>query len=131
MLYKDLQILYSHNKRKLSNRNLERNCSHRIMFLFRHLKWANYTLGLCFVFLTRGQSFVLKSCPQDRDFDGKIVARESARGGGVMVTGQIDTCISFAFLLNLPTYQSDCVFLCTVTALNYANFKSTFQNSLE
>ena len=63
----------------------------------------------------------MKSCPQGRDFDG------GQPGGGGMVPVQIDTCISFPFLLNLPTYQSDCVFLCTVTALNYVNLKVRFK----
>ena len=37
-----------------------------------------------------GGDFALESCPGNGDFDGKkLVARESARGGGV--TGQIDT----------------------------------------
>ena len=37
----------------------------------------------CFVFLTRGRSFLPKSCPGRGDFDGKkLVARQSARGGG-------------------------------------------------
>ena len=34
---------------------------------------ANYALGwgFCFVFLTRGRSFALKSCPWGGDFEGK------------------------------------------------------------
>ena len=28
-----------------------------------------------------GRSFALKNCPRGRDFDGKIVAQRSARGG--------------------------------------------------
>ena len=43
-----------------------------------------------------GRSFALKSCPQGGDFDGKIVAGESSRGGGGGGNGnrsKIDTCI--------------------------------------
>ena len=41
-----------------------------------------------------GRSFVLKSCPRGGDFEGKqLVARRLAQGG--MVTGQIDTCMTF------------------------------------
>ena len=37
-----------------------------------------------------GRTFALKSCPRGGDLTKKI----SGRGGGGMVTGQIDTCIS-------------------------------------
>ena len=102
-----------------------------IELCFFFVIWSRQIIPWGFVSFFRpgDRSFVLKSCPQGRDFDGKIMAQGSAQGG--MVPGQIDTCISFPFLLNLPTYQSDCIFLCTVMALNYVNFKSTFQNFLE
>ena len=42
----------------------------------------------CFVFLTRGPEFALKSCP------GVGILTEIISGPGVgMATGQIDTCI--------------------------------------
>ena len=45
-----------------------------------------------------GRNFALKSCPRGGDFDLKLVARGLAGG---MVTGQIDTCISFITSLTL------------------------------
>ena len=50
-------------------------------------------VGILLCFIRPGDwSFALKSCPRGGDFDKKLVARQSARGG--MVTGQIDTCIN-------------------------------------
>ena len=51
--------------------------------------------GFLLRFLTRGQSFALKSCPGGMNFDEKISGPGVSPGGGI-VTGQIDTCITFA-----------------------------------
>ena len=57
--------------------NLERNCSYRIMVLFHcYLGIRTRQIipgGRDFVSFFRpgGRSFALKTCPQDRDFDGK------------------------------------------------------------
>ena len=64
-------------------KNLERNCFYRMMFLF-HLYLGILMPGagdFCFVFLTRGRSFALKSCPGSGDFDGKNLWPGSQPGG--------------------------------------------------
>ena len=54
-----------------------------------------FGVGILFRFFRPGgRSFALKSCPQGRDFDGKISGSAVSPGGGG-VTGQIDTCIRF------------------------------------
>ena len=51
------------------------------------------------------RSFALKSCPRDKDFDGKkLVAR--GQPGGVVVTGQIDTCIKSILYIFLRFIQT-------------------------
>ena len=97
-LYKDLRILYSHEKRKLSNGQLWKIwketafielCSFFIDILaFEQGKLCPGVGIFVSFFRPGGRSFALKSCQGGGDFDGKI---SGPRG---MVTGQIDTCIN-------------------------------------
>ena len=51
-------------------------------------------VGIFVSFFRRvGRSFVLKSCPRGRVFDGKKLVARVSMGG--MVTSQIDTCITY------------------------------------
>ena len=96
-LYKDLQILYSHEKRKLSNGQLWKIwketafielCSFFIDLLAFELGKLCPGVGIFVSFFsTRGPEFCTESCPRGGGFDGKN------SGPGGMVTGQIDTCI--------------------------------------
>ena len=81
MLYEDLRILYSHEKRKLSNGQLWKIwketafielCAFFIDLLaFEPVKLCP-GMGIFVSFLRPGgQSFALKSCPGGGDFDGK------------------------------------------------------------
>ena len=95
VLYKDLRIRYSHNKRKLSNWNLERNCSYRITFLFHWYLGIRAGklcpgLGILFRFFDPGTGVLLwKAVSRAGILTKKLVAREG------IVTGQIDTCITW------------------------------------
>ena len=81
MLYKDLRILYSHEKGKLSNGQLWKIWK-ETAFIELHsffIDFLAFEVGkLCAgvgifasFFGPEGRSFALKSCPGDGDFDGK------------------------------------------------------------
>ena len=105
VLYKDLKILYSHEKRKLSNGQLwkiwKKTTFIELCFFFLDLlafELGKFCPGVgTFVLFLRpgGQSFALNSCPGGGDFDGKDQWPGGQPGAGGMVTGQIDTCIRF------------------------------------
>ena len=81
MLYKDLRILYSHNKRKLSDWNLERNRSYRITFLFHWCLGIRVGklppgVGILFRFFDLGPEFCTEKLSPGRGFwRKKLVAR--------------------------------------------------------
>ena len=98
-----MQILYSHEKRKLSNEQLWKIwkettfielCSFSIDLLAFEVGKLCPGVGIFVSFFRPGgQSFALKSCPEGRDFGGKNLWPGGQPGG--MVTGQIDTCITW------------------------------------
>ena len=91
MLYKDLRILYSHDKRKLSNGQLWKIWKETALIEL----WSYFIdilafepgklcpgVGILFRFFRPGgRSFALKSCPRGRDFDGKISGPGVSPGG--------------------------------------------------
>ena len=98
-------ILYSHDKRKLSNGQLWKTWKEAALIEL----WSYFIdilafepgklcpgvgIFVRFVFSTREPEFSLKSCPRGGDLDGKISGPEVSPGEGGMVTGQIDTCIT-------------------------------------
>ena len=103
MLYKDLRILYSHEKRKLSNGQLwtiwkgtafiELYSFFIDLLAFEQGKLCPGVGTFVSFFRPGVRSFALKSCPGGGDFDRKKSGPGPSPEG--IVTGQIDTCISF------------------------------------
>ena len=102
---KDFEILYCHDKRKLSNGQswkiwketaLIELWSYFIDILPFELGKLCPGVGTLFrFFLTRGPEFCTEKLSRGGDFDGKNSGLGISRGeGGLMVTGQIGTCIA-------------------------------------
>ena len=87
-----MRILYSHDKRKLSNRQLWKIWKETALtelwsyfidiFTFEPSKIMPLGGDFISFFPPGGRSFALKSCPRGGDFEGKISGPGSAWGGG-------------------------------------------------